>query len=71
MGISVSLGCAARSCMLSMYTLPRGLYMRRQNILELTNLNFDELVGQSKAVVIEFYAPCAQFPRVVVPCLPL
>lgn len=27
------------------------------NILELTNLNFDELVGQSKAVVIEFYAP--------------
>jgi hypothetical protein len=30
-----------------------------QNVVELTSTNFDDLVGQDKAVVMDFYAPCA------------
>ena len=29
----------------------------QSNVVELTSTNFDELVGQDKAVVMDFYAP--------------
>lgn len=37
--------------------------------MELTNKNFDDLVGQDKAVVLDFYAPCA-CRSAAAPCSP-
>ena len=34
--------------------------LRWQNVVELTDKNFDDLVGQDRAVVLDFYAPCAR-----------
>ena len=36
---------------------PHDLPGAQSNVVELTSTNFDELVGQDKAVVMDFYAP--------------
>ena len=43
-----------------MWLTSQDVHLRPQNVVELTNKNFDDLVGQDKAVVLDFYAPCAR-----------